>query len=58
MIKQNESEFANIDLQIEPNKGISAFVFYCVDLSTGHNFGMVCPTLMVFSVKCSTLSGG
>ncbi len=25
MIKQNESEFANIDLEIEPNKGNKSF---------------------------------
>ncbi len=35
MIKQNESEFANTDLEIEPkpSKGnkVSPFVFYCFD---------------------------
>ena len=42
-----------IDLEIEPNKEINAFVFYCFDnLSIGHNFRMMtCPILMGFSAK-------
>ena len=56
-IKQNESEFANIDLEIEP-KEINAFIFYCFDnLSIGHNVGMVSLILMGFSAKCSSLHG-
>ena len=52
MIKQNESEFANIDLEINPN------VFHYFDnLSIGHNFGMTRPILMGFSAKCSSLNG-
>ncbi len=58
VIKQNESEFANIDLEIEPNKGNKSFFFYCFDnLSKGKNFGMTCPILMGFSAKCSSLNG-
>ncbi len=57
VIKQNESEFANIDLEIESNKG-KPFVFYCFDnLPKGNNFGMTCPILMGFSAKCSSLNG-
>ena len=55
MIKQNESEFANIDLEIKSNKG-NPFVFYCFDnLSIGHNFGTTCPILMGFSAKHSSV---
>ncbi len=60
MIKQNESERANIELEIEPNKGKKCFSFdfYCFDNRLiGHNFGMVCPILMGFSAKCSSLNG-
>ena len=56
MIKQNESEFVNIDLEIQPNKGNN--VLYCFDnLSIGHKFGMTRPILMGFSAKRSSLNG-
>ena len=56
MIKQNELELANIDLEIglEPNKGSKC---YCFDnLSIGHNFGMVMSDFNGFSAKCSSLN--
>ncbi len=57
MIKPNESEFANIDLESQ-TKEINPFVFYCFDnLSIGHNCGMTCPILMGFSAKCSSFNG-
>ena len=58
MLKQNESEFANIDLEIEPNKGNKSFCFLLFDnLSIGLNFAMTSPIFTGFSAKCSSLNG-
>ena len=58
IIKQNESEFTNIDLGIEPNRRNSSFVFYCFDnFSIGHNFGTTCQILIGFCAKSSSLNG-
>ncbi len=45
MIKQNELEFANIDLEIEPNKGNKSFCFllFWQPFNGSYNLRMTCP---------------
>ena len=58
VIKQNESEFANIGLEICQTKEINPFVFFCLNnLSIGYNFRMTSPIVMGFSAKRSYLNG-